>query len=444
MTSSRLDLAVGVIAAPGLDLLWNGVADLVDVLEVEPQTMWRPRTGGGWDVIDSSFGWVESRGKSTIVHGVGFPVGGCEPPDPQGVALTATCADRLGASHWSEHLSFNRVRIEGRDVEVGFFLPPAQTEAGVDAAVDHIRGYKDAGGARPFLIETGVNYLRPRDYEMSDGAFIASIAERSNCGILLDLHNLLTNQRNGRQSVEQVLSELPLDRVWEIHVAGGFELNSYYLDAHVGGPDLELLTLLEAVIPRLSNLRVVVFEAVPESMIALGAAGLREVLETLHQICDGGAVGGRWRKRPVSLPTHNRSAVMDTELRYKNPVRGPRLSLHEADLDATREWERKLAAYTCRVIHDPPADDAGLALLRALADQARLSQLTLVRATLLRNLINTVGVVDTEQLLQEYLDAVPPKRWPTDEGDQFAAWLATRTSEPEARMPRCVKRDQEN
>ena len=73
----------------------------------------------------------------------------------------------------------------------------------------------------PFLVETGVSYLRPRPGELSDGAYIAGVAERADCGILLDLHNLLTNERNGRQPVSEVLDELPLERVLEVHVAGG-------------------------------------------------------------------------------------------------------------------------------------------------------------------------------------------------------------------------------
>ena len=97
MSWSRLDLGVGIIVAPGLDLLWPGISDLVDVLEVEPQTMWRPRPAGGWDLAEPAFDWVAGRDRPVLAHGVGFPVGGCEPPDPDGVALTAACAAVPGA-----------------------------------------------------------------------------------------------------------------------------------------------------------------------------------------------------------------------------------------------------------------------------------------------------------------------------------------------------------
>jgi uncharacterized protein len=413
--------AVGVIATTGLDLMWYEVADLVDVVEVEPQAMWTARPEGGWDIDEPGFRWVEACGKPTLVHGIGFPVGGCDPPDPRGVALTAACTDRLGAMHWSEHLSFTQVHIDGRPVDAGFLLPPAQTHAGVEAAVDHIKTYQRAAG-RPFLIETGVNYLRPRAGELPDAEFIATIAERADCAILLDLHNLMSNQRNGRQSVDEVLSGLPLERVLEIHVAGGFNLDGYYLDAHVGGPDAELLTLLETVIPQVTSVSAVIFEVVPESLITMGPEGLRVVLENLHRICDGGAV-----EKPLRKPSVRPRCLDDLPQAPKPwiPHEAGQSAQSRYSRAATREWERQLAAYTARIRSEPPSADPGFALLRALADHARIGQIGLARPQLLESLLVTRGVSDTEELLRDYLDSFPPKRWSTDEGDQFASWFAT-------------------
>jgi uncharacterized protein len=50
----------------------------------------------------------------------------------------------------------------------------------------------------PLAVETGVNYLRPRRDELPDGEFMAALAEDADCGILLDLHNVYCNERNGR------------------------------------------------------------------------------------------------------------------------------------------------------------------------------------------------------------------------------------------------------
>ena len=291
MPWSRLDLGVGLVAAAGADLLWPGVAGLADVVEIEPQTMWRPLPGGGWQLSQAAYEWAAGLGRPALAHGVAFPVGGCQPPDPAGVALTAESAQRVDAAHWSEHLSFNRAAPAGSGggvIDAGFFLPPAQSPDGVARAAGHVAAYQAASGL-PFLIETGVSYLQPRPGELSDGAFVGGVAEAADCGILLDLHNLLANERNGRQPVDGVLAELPLDRVLEVHLAGGFEARGFWLDAHHGPPDEELLALAGRVLPRLPNLRALIWEAVPESLAALGVGGVRAILTRLPGTGEGAA-----------------------------------------------------------------------------------------------------------------------------------------------------------
>jgi uncharacterized protein (UPF0276 family) len=437
MSSARLDLGVAIVVAAGLDLLWGRVEDLVDLVEVEPQTMWRIH-GDGWMMHEASFAWVESLGKPTIVHGVGFPVGGCEPPDPEGVALAARSAARLGARHWSEHLSFNRAVVDGELIDAGFLLPPAQTPAGVEAAVAHIAAYHAASPGLPFLVETGVNYLRPRSQELSDGAFVAQIVQQADCGILLDLHNLLTNERNGRQPVEEVLADLPLERVLEIHLAGGLEYGGFYLDAHVGGPDLDLMRLLARVLPYLPNLRAVTFEAVPEALAALGEEGTRSVLTVIQQVVHGSdaPAGSQWA-RPLtpsaySSPTPTSARAQSAASRSDAHARGPD---GRDDCRASREWERQLAAYTARAREVRPVQDPGLDLLRYLADQNRLSQVTLARPDLVRRLLTTLGLDHTEALLHQYFRDRRPQRWSAAEGDQFTAWLLDRTDLPTVTTP---------
>jgi uncharacterized protein (UPF0276 family) len=436
---SRLDLGVGLVAAAGTDLLWPGVADLVDVVEIEPQTMWLPLAGGGWELSEAAYEWVAGLGRPALAHGVAFPVGGCQPPDPAGVALTAESARRVAAAHWSEHLSFNRAAPGPRPgtdsgggpgaghevIDAGFFLPPAQSPGAVARAAGHVAAYQAASGL-PFLIETGVSYLQPRPGELSDGAFVAGVAEAADCGILLDLHNLLANERNGRQPVDGVLAELPLDRVLEVHLAGGFEARGFWLDAHHGPPDEELLALAARVLPRLPSLRALIWEAVPESLAALGTGGVRAILEDVHRLWDsaaarrgrGGAAGATvitGSGRPGRWP-----------VRTGPPVQGSVAADH-GDGDAA--WENGLAAYTSRFSDEPPSGDPGLGLLRWLSDQARLSQLALARPDLLRPLLAADGPDATERLLLGYFRDRPPRLWPAEEGAQFAAWLAGRAGQ---------------
>ena len=183
--------------------------DLVDAIEIEPQSLWSehpsstPRYRSKPEIDDM----VEALPFRKLVHSIGLPVGGSLDHDVDQVALLGRTIDRLDSPWFSEHLSFNR----SADGATGFFLPPRQTLAGVEQCAASIRRLRQAIG-RPIAIETGVNYLTSRTDEIADGTFVSLVAEAADCGILLDLHNIYTNERNGRQRVDDGLSIPRLDR----------------------------------------------------------------------------------------------------------------------------------------------------------------------------------------------------------------------------------------
>lgn len=403
MPWSRLDLGVGIIALGSLDHLWPGIADLVEVVEVEPQTLWVSGHGAGRHIPAEPLDWLRNCGRPLLAHGVGFPVGGTQAPDRDSVGAAARSARDLAAVHWSEHLAFNAVG----DAYAGFLLPPVQTPMAVAAAVHHIGCYQELYD-RPFLVETPTNYLRPVAGDLDDGVYVAAIAEQADCGILLDLHNIWTNERNGRQSVTDYLDQLPLDRVWEVHLAGGFETGGFYLDAHVGAIDPELLELATRVVPTLPNVRAVIYEAVPASLATQGAEGLRTVLTGIHEIT---AIPGL---HPTSTDTSDRLS------------RRPDCETQPSAHDTTPQREAELLAYTTRASDQLAQKDPGAALMRALTDQARLSGLVRHHQSELEALLSTVGAQRTEAILTEFLTVAPASSWPEEQSQAFAHWLAGR------------------
>ena len=124
---------------------------------------------------------------------------------------------------------------------------------------------------------------------MPDGDFVAEVAEAADCGILLDLHNVLCNARNGRQSVEAFCDAIPLDRVWEIHLAGGVSERGFWLDAHSGLVEPVLMDLVADLIPRLPALGAIIFEIMPEFIPATGLTAIGKVLGQLNDL---------WSARP--------------------------------------------------------------------------------------------------------------------------------------------------
>jgi uncharacterized protein (UPF0276 family) len=349
---------------------------------------------------------VQAYSTAKLIHGVGFPVGGTRPPQPEALNLLGEMALQLNAPWVSEHLSFNQAATSSGTHFTSFFLPPRQTPAGVDAAVRSIRQMSSRMPV-PMAVETGVNYLRPRRDEIPDGEFVARIAEAADCGILLDLHNIWANQRNGRQSVEEFLSQLPLDRVWEIHLAGGSDHRGYWLDAHSGAMPQDLFEVAASVVKRLPNLKALIFEFFSSYLPSTGYGIFRSELEQLHRLWD------------------LRSSGLNAVPRAKAEV------LFAAQEPSPQEWENTLGSLAIGAGTTLPAtplaaeldDDPGVGIIREIVEQFRASMIVRTLRMSSRLLMLDRGNAYFEQLLAEFWQEHPPQPFAYEEAEGFAAFL---------------------
>ncbi len=402
------ELGIGLVYTPRI----AGVLDLglVDVLEIEPQMFWQPADAdGNPGAIDLKlFEQLRGMRQHKLAHSVSLPVGSLSPHDPRELERLRRSVAAIGAPYASEHLSFNQFDTETGRHWTGFLLPPRQDEQGVQAAAARIEEMRRAVGV-PVAFETGVNYLRPRPDELSDGRFIRRVAEAADCGILLDLHNLWANARNGRDSVRAVFDEIPRERVWEIHLAGGMAYRGYWLDAHCGRIDDELFDLAREVIDECPNLRAVIFEIMEHYVDERAGDGLRTEMGRLRSLWSG-----RRRPRPVAVPPP--SAVSAEP---------------GADAAAGRRREATLgAAAIGRAAEDVDAalrDDPALPLYADLAASMREGALNETLPFSVRLLILTLGRRATLDLIAAYRETAPPQPFYADEARGFIAHLRART-----------------
>jgi uncharacterized protein (UPF0276 family) len=449
---SRLDLGVGLALMPGLLDELERVADLVDCLEVEPQTFWMETTDPDrpFRLITDGIDELRTRFPAILAHGVTSPVGGSQPPSAGMARLFAESVRRLGAQLASEHLSFNRAAGDDGPFGSAFFLPPRQTERGIEAAVRAIAALRSELDV-PFSVETPVSYLRPRADEIPDGAFVAAVAEAADCGILLDLHNVWTNARNGRQPVDEFLAQLPLDRVSEVHLAGGLERGGYWLDAHSGGLSPELEALAADVLPQLPEVRVVVYEILPEFVVPRGEQALRPVLERVQRLVEGARrAPSRPALRPVvSTATHGPHTVGDDRPARSPVPPGPIPATKGrgvvAASDRPAAWEHVLASLAIgrspnaagtvglkgpasvegdrvRALGAELSCDPGVALLRELVGAGRDGRVASSLPLTVELLLVTIGRSGLEAVLARYAAETTPALWASAEGTQFAHW----------------------
>ncbi|HEX8959501.1 MAG TPA: DUF692 family protein [Solirubrobacterales bacterium] len=393
------------------------------------------------------FGPANAVDAPKLIHGVGFPVAGTSHSRVSDLEPYLEAVHRSGAPWASEHLSFNQARdgfdeARSRGYFGGFLLPPIQSPQAVKVAAANIRAVKNLLPV-PFAFETGVNYFGRLPGEMTDGAFFSAIAEESDCGILLDLHNLWCNERNGRQAVLDVLAELPLDRVWEVHLAGGSEVDGLWLDSHAGAPPEPLYDLAEKVLPLLPNLGAVVFEVTPE-MVGRGRFSATAVLDQLRRIrgiwertaaaraaCTAAALAADMPEPTGSRPRISVATVLsdpgpeDRDSEDHSPAaEGPTKS----SLPDPARWESVVASLAAG-IPVAPADDGGFAetlgadravpTLQRLVASFRSGVVATALPLTFRMIMFAAGEEGFNELMRGFWRENTPRRFPAEELDAF-------------------------
>jgi uncharacterized protein (UPF0276 family) len=398
---------VGITFAPEIEPLVAARPELFDVLEFEPQTSWIETRGesAGYRPDERTLARLMDYPMRKLVHSVGTPVGGTVRPDPGQLALLRAAIEKLQSPWASDHLSFNSTP----EFRTGFFLPPRQTPEGVVVACTSVRDLQMGLGV-PVAVETGVNYLQRRSDEMPDGQFVGSVVRSADCGLLLDLHNIFANALNGRQTVAEFLVEIPLERVWEIHLAGGMELDGFWVDAHSGAIPDPLFDASRIIVSRLPNLKAIIFEIFPSFVETAGADAIYAQMERLRELWSlrGTAVGEPLPVRPNRLAT---------------PV-----PLDEGPSPAM--WERAVGDLAigrspgAETLSRELAGDPGVPLVASMIREFRASMLIRVLPMSMRLLLLTLGTDTVRALMGDCWTQVPPQGYASAEAEAFAGYLA--------------------
>lgn len=401
------ELGIGLSFSSGLKKAIKENKEKINVLEIEPQTFWyetqNPNNPYFYD--EDNLNELKNLNIPKIIHGIGFPVGGTIPPSLDQYKPLTKMISSLKSVWTSEHLGFNQVRTEKGVLKTGFLLPPRQTGEGVKIAVNSIKSMASRI-PNQFCFETGVNYLQPRSDELPDGYFIRKVAEGADCGIILDLHNIWANELNGRQSVKEYIDQLPLERVWEIHVAGGFEYKNYWLDAHSGGMQEDLFDLCKKVMPRFPNLKAIIFEMFPSYIEVIGTDFITDELKKLHEL---------WRI--------NKNATKNQE--QKKPL--PKQGNHKEVKFTPKQWEESLASVILKQdvkgeLPEQLKKDSAIEVIRSLIGEFRASMIVGTLKLSSRLMMLTMKG-EFEVLLKKFWQTKTPELFATSEAKNFVQYL---------------------
>ncbi len=161
--------------------------------------------------------WLEAiRGRHPLsLHGVAMSLAAAAPPDLAHLARLAELVRRFEPARVSEHLAWSTWR--GRyhpDL-----LPFPRTEESLTRVADNLSLVQDAL-QRQIAIENPAHYLSIDAHAIDEIEFLAELARRTGCGLLLDVNNVYVGARNLGYSAEVYLDAFPGEFVAEIHLAG--------------------------------------------------------------------------------------------------------------------------------------------------------------------------------------------------------------------------------
>jgi uncharacterized protein (UPF0276 family) len=161
------------------------------------------------------------------LHGVSLSIGSVDPLDRDYLEALKALADRVQPLWVSDHLCFTGV--DGRTLHD--LLPLPYTEEALEHVAERVKRVQDHLGRR-LVLENVSSYVAYAASTLSEWDFIAELAKRADCEILLDVNNVYVSAFNHGFDPRTFLRALPRERVRQFHLAGHTHKGSHIIDTH--------------------------------------------------------------------------------------------------------------------------------------------------------------------------------------------------------------------
>jgi hypothetical protein len=162
-----------------------------------------------------------------VLHGVSLSIGSTDPLDEAYLNRLAGLARRYEPAWVSDHLCWTSVGgHHAHDL-----LPLPYTAEALDHVVGRVGRVQDVLGG-PIALENVSSYVAYRHSAMPEWEFLAAVARRAGCGILLDINNIYVSARNHGFDPIAYLDGIPAGSVWQFHLAGHSDRGRFLLDTH--------------------------------------------------------------------------------------------------------------------------------------------------------------------------------------------------------------------
>ena len=215
----------------------------VDWLEVHTENF-LDRAGWDWHVLQ-----LLRRDYPVSLHGVGLGLGSARGFSPSHLARVRALVEQVEPMLVSEHLCWGAVHAR----QLNDLLPLVLDETMLALLCERVEQVQDCLG-RTILLENVSTYVRFHADAMSEAEFLAALAKRSGCALLLDVNNLYVNQCNHGEDALTALAAIAPGTVGEMHLAGHLVTPAAVIDHHGAQVALPVWELYRAAVARFGAL----------------------------------------------------------------------------------------------------------------------------------------------------------------------------------------------
>lgn len=161
------------------------------------------------------------------MHGVSLSIGSIDPLDRHYLDELKALTNRIEPMWVSDHLCFTGLR----GINMHDLLPLPYTEEALDHVGERVMRVQDHLGRR-LVLENVSSYVTYATSELTEWEFIAALAERADCEILLDVNNVYVSAFNHEFDAYAFLRAMPAKRVRQFHLAGHLNKGTHIIDTH--------------------------------------------------------------------------------------------------------------------------------------------------------------------------------------------------------------------
>jgi uncharacterized protein (UPF0276 family) len=149
------------------------------------------------------------------IHGVGLSIGGMAPLDRAHLKRLKRLIEMYEPALFSEHLAWST--HDG--VFLNDLLPLPYNDVSLAHVCDHVSEVQDTLRMR-MLLENPSTYVAFGASSISETDFLRAVAQRTGCGLLLDINNVHVSAVNHGFDAGAFIDAFPIQHIGQFHLAG--------------------------------------------------------------------------------------------------------------------------------------------------------------------------------------------------------------------------------